>query len=251
MNADSYLTVKEFAEAAGITTQRVYKLSVATLQPYVKKQKNGYTLIKAEALELFGKASVLQPCNDDVLQPCNTEQSPNNAQSVDISTAEPQEQQQGSVATLQQSSVGNLQPSGDSCNQSSVDSRQQSDDLTASQIVDILRQQLSEKDRLITTIQDDARQQLTAKDTEIARLHDEIAALTESLKAAQSLHAGTIQSQLTVSGTQSDAQASAQTSGNTPTASAQSGAADTDGDQAEEKPPSLWDKTIGRLFKKK
>lgn len=239
MNTDSYLTVKEFAEAAGITTQRVYKLSVATLQPYVKKQKNGYTLIKAEALELFGKASVLQPCN--------TEQSPNNAQSVDISTAEPQEQQQGSVATLQQSSVGNLQPSGDSCNQSSVDSRQQSDDLTASQIVDILREQLSEKDRLITTMQADARQQLTAKDTEIARLHDEIAALTESLKAAQSLHAGTIQSQLTISGTQSDAQ----TSGNTPTASAQSGAADTDGDQAEEKPPSLWDKTIGRLFKKK
>ena len=74
MNTCDLLTVKEFAEKAGVSKQRIYKLMVDSLQPYTIKQENGYTLIKAEGLKVFGMYAELKPCNDTGLKPCNDKQ---------------------------------------------------------------------------------------------------------------------------------------------------------------------------------
>ena len=68
MNTGDLLTVKEFAEKAGVSKQRIYKLMVDSLQPYTIKQENGYTLIKAEGLKVFGMYAELKPCNDKQIQ---------------------------------------------------------------------------------------------------------------------------------------------------------------------------------------
>lgn len=57
MNTGDLLTVKEFAAAAGVSTQRIYKAMKTTLQPYVANTGNGLTMLKANGLREFG----LQP----------------------------------------------------------------------------------------------------------------------------------------------------------------------------------------------
>lgn len=59
MNTGDLLTVKEFAAAAGVSTQRIYKAMKTTLQPYVANTENGLTMLKSDGLREFG----LQPCN--------------------------------------------------------------------------------------------------------------------------------------------------------------------------------------------
>lgn len=59
MNTGDLLTVKEFAEKAGVSTQRIYKAMKTTLQPYIANTENGLTMLKSDGLREFG----LQPCN--------------------------------------------------------------------------------------------------------------------------------------------------------------------------------------------
>lgn len=67
MNTGDLLTVKEFAAAAGVSTQRIYKAMKTTLQPYVANTENGVTMLKSDGLREFGINHSLQLCND-VLQ---------------------------------------------------------------------------------------------------------------------------------------------------------------------------------------
>ena len=60
-----YLTVKEFAAAAGVSTQYIYKIIKKQLQQYVIKD-NGKTKIKATALSEFEN---LQQVSQPSLQP--------------------------------------------------------------------------------------------------------------------------------------------------------------------------------------
>lgn len=59
MNTGDLLTVKEFAEKAGVSTQRIYKAMKTILQPYIANTENGLTMLKSDGLREFG----LQPCN--------------------------------------------------------------------------------------------------------------------------------------------------------------------------------------------
>lgn len=52
MKDKELLTIKEFAEAAGVSSQAVYQRLTKTLQPYVV-EVNGKKHLKKEALELF------------------------------------------------------------------------------------------------------------------------------------------------------------------------------------------------------
>lgn len=52
MKDNDLLTIKEFAEAAGVSSQAVYQRLTKSLQPYVVKV-NGKKHLKREALELF------------------------------------------------------------------------------------------------------------------------------------------------------------------------------------------------------
>lgn len=45
---NNLLTVKEFAQAAGVSTQRIYKAMSNTLQPYVANTENGARMLKSD-----------------------------------------------------------------------------------------------------------------------------------------------------------------------------------------------------------
>lgn len=59
---NNLLTVREFAKAAGVSTQRIYKAMSNTLQPYVANTENGARMLKSDGLRVFGK----QICNDEL-----------------------------------------------------------------------------------------------------------------------------------------------------------------------------------------
>lgn len=90
MNEEKYLTVKEFAEAAGVTTQYIYKIIGKGLKPYTKRQ-NKKTVINAAALDFIKNGFPLdqpsqqnatnqeQPSKEAELQPDATNNQPTNA----------------------------------------------------------------------------------------------------------------------------------------------------------------------------
>jgi len=52
MNEEQYLSIKEFAAKAGVSTQAIYQRIAKDLQPYLKSEK-GKKTISTEALQLF------------------------------------------------------------------------------------------------------------------------------------------------------------------------------------------------------
>lgn len=60
---NNYLTVKQFAEAANVTTQRIYQRLTKDLQPFCKTE-NGKKYLSSEALKLFGKEDLQSTCQD-------------------------------------------------------------------------------------------------------------------------------------------------------------------------------------------
>lgn len=82
MNTGDLLTVKEFAAAAGVSTQRIYKAMKTTLQPYVANTENGLTMLKSDGLREFG----LQPCNPMLqTESCKAQSSNNTGIDGDLS----------------------------------------------------------------------------------------------------------------------------------------------------------------------
>lgn len=60
---NNYLTVKQFAEAANVSTQRIYQRLAKDLQPFCKTE-NGKKYLSSEALKLFGKEDLQSTCQD-------------------------------------------------------------------------------------------------------------------------------------------------------------------------------------------
>lgn len=54
---EQYLTVKQFADQAGVSTQRIYQLLTKSLQPFCKSE-NGVKYLSIEGLELFDKETL-------------------------------------------------------------------------------------------------------------------------------------------------------------------------------------------------
>lgn len=54
MSAPEYLTIKDFAKAANVSTQRIYQRLAKDLQEYCKTE-NGKKYLSSEGLKLFGK----------------------------------------------------------------------------------------------------------------------------------------------------------------------------------------------------
>jgi predicted DNA-binding protein YlxM (UPF0122 family) len=159
MNTGDLLTVKEFAAAAGVSTQRIYKAMKTTLQPYIANTENGLTMLKSDGLREFG----LQPCNP-MLQTESCKAQNSNSTGIDGNLS-PELATQG------------LQPRVASDTDRLIDAQ-------AAEI-ETLKQQLE-------TLQD----QLTAKDTQISLLQAHTAAqqqtidnLTQALTQQQALNA--------------------------------------------------------------
>ena len=161
-----YLTVKEFAAAAGVSTQRIYQRLAKDLQSYCK-QENGVILISVEGLT----APLAKPLQSDLPSTCkelakDLQTAPN--QGLAHSEGEPlakdlqsdlpstcKEETRGEIVSLLQSTL------------------------------DLLQQQLTEKDKQISSLDE----QIKTKDKLIGDL-------TERLTAAQALHAGTLREHL-------------------------------------------------------
>ena len=54
---EQYLTVKQFADQAGVSTQRIYQLLTKSLQPFCKSE-NGVKYLSIEGLGLFNKEAL-------------------------------------------------------------------------------------------------------------------------------------------------------------------------------------------------
>lgn len=168
MNTGDLLTVKEFAAAAGVSTQRIYKAMKTTLQPYIANTENGLTMLKSDGLREFG----LQPCNPMLqTESCKAQSTENTGLDGNLS---PELATQG------------LQPRVASDTGRLID--------TQAAEIETLKQQLE-------TLQD----QLTAKDKQISLLQAHTAAqqktidnLTQALTQQQALNAAAavIQKQL-------------------------------------------------------
>ena len=117
-----FLTVKEFSEAAGVSTQRIYKLVRGDLSEYAKKE-HGKTLISSEALVFFKTVAKLQPSKTAVNQETNAD---------------------GCKVATQ--TVANLQPS---------------ETLTA-EVVEMLRDELRAKDKQIADLMQQNKELTTA-----------------------------------------------------------------------------------------
>ena len=123
------ISVKDYAKAAGITEQAVYKrLKNPNFQKYLV-ETNGKKLLKAEILETIEEKK-----------------------------------------TVEQLETENLR-----------------------EMVELLKQQTTMKDEQIKALQ----MQINAQQQENSKLISTLESTTESLQAAQALHAGTIQKQLT------------------------------------------------------
>jgi uncharacterized protein YdcH (DUF465 family) len=60
---DQYLSVKQFAEQAGVSTQRIYQLLTKSLQPFCKS-KDGIKYISIEGLSVFNKGPLQEFAKD-------------------------------------------------------------------------------------------------------------------------------------------------------------------------------------------
>lgn len=63
MDNQQYLTVKQFAERAGVSTQRIYQLLTKSLQEFTKTE-NGTKYISIEGLRVFDKEPVQELAKD-------------------------------------------------------------------------------------------------------------------------------------------------------------------------------------------
>lgn len=179
MDEQQYLTVKQFAERAGVSTQRIYQLLTKSLQEFCKTE-NGTKYISAAGLSVFSKTA-LQPVAKDL--PSNLQELakdlPSDLQEKD--NLETELLKETIEALRQQLTVKDGQLAAMDAQLSVKDEQLATKDV-----------QLSVKD-----------EQLAAKDKQLADLtaalmsaQEQHKALTDALTAAQALHAGTLQERL-------------------------------------------------------
>jgi chromosome segregation ATPase len=71
MSAPEYLTIKDFAKAANVSTQRIYQRLAKDLQEYCKTE-NGKKYLSSEGLKLFGKEDLQADLSNNMQGITNT-----------------------------------------------------------------------------------------------------------------------------------------------------------------------------------
>lgn len=179
MDEQQYLTVKQFAERAGVSTQRIYQLLTKSLQEFCKTE-NGTKYISAAGLSVFSKTA-LQPLAKDL---------PSNLQ--ELAKDLPSDLQEKEILETE-------------LLKETIEVLRQQLTVKDGQIA-AMDAQLSVKDEQLATKDSQLAvkdEQLAAKDKQLADLtaalvsaQEQHKALTDALTAAQALHAGTLQERL-------------------------------------------------------
>ena len=171
-----WLTVKQFADRAGVSTQAVYKQIANRLQPSCKEE-NGRRFIHSDALRFFTGADGLQPNGQEVdngLQPLPTEEAEKLRQELELLTAKLQRTEADLTAAREQRDAAERKAAA-------ADAERKRADAAEAQLA-VKDQQIAAKDKLLDNL-------TTSLQTAQQQANDWQAALA----AANALQAGQIQ----------------------------------------------------------
>lgn len=171
-----WLTVKQFADRAGVSTQAVYKQIANRLQPSCKEE-NGRRFIHSDALRFFTGAEGLQPNGQEVdngLQPLPTEETEQLRQELERLTAKLQRTEADLTAAREQRDAAERKAAA-------ADAERKRADAAEAQLA-VKDQQIAAKDKLLDNL-------TTSLQTAQQQANDWQAALA----AAHALQAGQIQ----------------------------------------------------------
>lgn len=172
-----YLSVKQFAKRAGVTTQRIYQLMNKSLKIYCKTE-NGKKYISAEGLKIFEKSEIekdnLQELAKDLPRPkfrsCNFENTAYNADFTKEDNKNIEDNLQG---------LANDLPRPKFRSYNSLKSNLQEE------TIHVLQKQLAIKDKQI----DEKDKQIAELTTMLKISQEQQVALVQALTAAQALAA--------------------------------------------------------------
>ena len=212
VDEQQYLTVKQFAERAGVSTQRIYQLLTKSLQEFCKTE-NGTKYISVAGLSVFSKPA-LQPLAKDL---------PSDLQGLAKDLPSDLQGLAKDLPSDLQGLAKDLPSDLQGLAKDLPSDLQEKDTLETGllkETIEALRQQLTVKDGQLAamdaqlSVKDEQLatkdvqlsvkdEQLAAKDKQIADLtaalvsaQEQHKALTDALTAAQALHAGTLQERL-------------------------------------------------------
>ena len=223
-----WLTVKQFAERAGVSTQAVYKQIANRLQ-HSCKEENGRRFIHSDALQFFTGAEGLQPNGPEVdnrVQPLPTAETEQLRQELEQLNAKLRRTEADLTATREQRDAAERKAAA-------ADAERKRADAAEAQLV----------------VKD---QQLAALTTALQTAQQQASDLTAALAAAQALQAGQIQlamksGERTAADTGTDADDQSDSSDaaavRVPDAQAGTDASDQDGEQ---KKPGFFARLFGR-----
>ncbi len=182
-----YLSVRQFAKRAGVTTQRIYQMMNKSLKSYCKVE-DGKKYILADGLKIFEKAEVeknsLQEVARDLPRPkfrsCNSENTAYNADFPKEKNEIAEENLQGLAKDLPRPKFRSCTPPKDNFQEESNPNEQ-----ITKETIHVLQEQLAVKDKQI----DEKDKQIAELTAMLKNSQEQQAALVQALTAAQALAA--------------------------------------------------------------
>lgn len=182
-----YLSVRQFAKRAGVTTQRIYQMMNKSLKSYCKVE-DGKKYISADGLKIFEKAEVeknsLQEVARDLPRPkfrsCNSENTVYNADFPKENNEIAEENLQGLAKDLPRPNFRSCNPLKDNLQEESNPNEQ-----ITKETIHVLQEQLAVKDKQI----DEKDKQIAELTAMLKNSQEQQAALVQALTAAQALAA--------------------------------------------------------------
>ena len=182
-----YLSVRQFAKKAGVTTQRIYQMMNKSLKSYCKVE-DGKKYISAVGLKIFERAEMeknsLQEVASNLPRPnfrsCNSE---NTAYNADF----PKENNENAEENLQGLAKDLPRPNFRSCNplKDNLQEKSNSNEQITKETIHVLQEQLAIKDKQI----DEKDKQIAELTAMLKNSQEQQAALVQALTAAQALAA--------------------------------------------------------------
>ena len=210
-----YLSVRQFAKRAEVTTQRIYQMMNKSLKSYCKVE-DGKKYISADGLKIFERAEMeknsLQEVASDLPRPkfrsCNSENTAYNADFPKENNETAEKDLQGLAKDLPRPNFGSCNPLKDNLQEKSNSNKQ-----ITKETIHVLQEQLAIKDKQI----DEKDKQIAELTAMLKNSQEQQTALVQALTAAQALAAADKQQLLLQAGqtTEQTVSENIQTSENT------------------------------------
>ena len=182
-----YLSVRQFAKRAGVTTQRIYQMMNKSLKSYCKVE-DGKKYISADGLKIFERAEMeknsLQEVASDLPRPnfrsCNSKKTAYDADFSRENSETTEENLQGLAKDLPRPNFRSCNPLKDNLQEESNPNEQ-----ITKETIYVLQEQLAIKDKQI----DEKDKQIAELTAMLKNSQEQQAALVQALTATQALAA--------------------------------------------------------------